>query len=53
MEIKWLKFYLSQRKQCVKVGHEAPNELEVEVGAPQGSVLGPVVLALGDLYRSG
>ena len=51
LSIKWMKSYLSGRSQCVYVDGELSNMIEVDVGVPQGSVLGGLlyVLLVGDL----
>ena len=47
----WIKNYLSGRSQCVYIDGELSDTLEVQVGVPQGSVLGGLlyVLLVGDL----
>lgn len=37
------KDYLSNRKQCVKINNMYSNELEMEYGIPQGSIIGPTL----------
>lgn len=38
---EWFQSYLSTRFQCVRVGHEMSEQLPVEFGVPQGSILDP------------
>ena len=38
--LKWLSSYLSGRTQCVVIGKERSEEVDVNFGFPQGSVLG-------------
>ena len=47
----WVSSYLSGRSQCVYVDGELSEVLDVNVGVPQGSVLGGLlyVLLVGDL----
>ena len=54
--LEWIKSYLSNRFQSVKVNDVESNLLELLFGVPQGSVLGPVLftiytLPLGDILR--
>ena len=42
----WLDSYLSDRSQKVFLDGELSDALEVEVGVPQGSILGPILYCL-------
>ena len=44
--LNWLKSYLSERKQCVKIHNHFSSELPLPFGVPQGSVLGPLLYTL-------
>ena len=46
--LSWIQSYLQDRTQFVKLGQHRPSETTLEVGVPQGSVLGPLV---GDVDR--
>lgn len=39
----FFKNYLSNRKQRVVINHDVSNALEVRMGVPQGSILGPLL----------
>ena len=41
--LRWFKSFLSKRTQRVKIDQVLSESLEVPCGAPQGSVLGPVL----------
>lgn len=44
--IQWMKSYLASRKQCVQIGSVNSSVLDVSVGVPQGSILGPLLFSL-------
>ena len=44
--IKWIECYLSGRKQAVWVDHLFSDWLDVEIGVPQGSILGPLLFII-------
>ena len=41
--MKLIKNYLSNRKQCVKIGNITSEWEDIYKGVPQGSILGPVL----------
>ena len=44
--LDWLRSYLSDREQFVKIGQHQSDAVPLEVGVPQGSVLGPLLFAV-------
>ena len=46
IELNWFKSYLSNRMQSVKIGCSLSNVMPVEIGIPQGSILGPLLFIL-------
>ena len=46
LALLWLKSYLSDRHQCVYIKGQRSHEVRLPFGVPQGSVFGPIPLAL-------
>jgi len=44
--LSWLQSYLSGRSQFVKLGNHQSPAVSLNVGVPQGSVLGPILFAV-------
>ena len=44
--LSWIKAFLTRRSQTVVLEDEGSSEIPVNSGAPQGSVLGPLLLLL-------
>jgi len=46
LSLKWFESHLKNRKQMVKIDNIIGQEVVVEYGVPQGSVLGPILFIL-------
>ena len=44
--LRWFKSYLSDRSQMVVLGDSRSQWVEIKLGVPQGSVLGPILYVL-------
>jgi retron-type reverse transcriptase len=44
--LKWFKSYLSQRNQAVSIGSEVSDFKNIDIGVPQGSILGPLLFII-------
>ena len=44
--IRWFKSYLSLRQQCTDLDGTLSDWLDVELGVPQGSILGPILFLI-------
>ena len=42
-ELNWFKSYLSNRMQSVKIGRSFSDLKSIDIGIPQGSILGPLL----------
>ncbi len=45
-ECEWFKDYLHERQQVVKLGGILSNPMNIDIGVPQGSQLGPLLFSL-------
>ena len=45
-ELKWFQSYLTDRKQFVQIKKSSSPLLEIKLGVPQGSILGPLLFLL-------
>lgn len=45
--LSWFSSYFSDRKQCVKINKTMSDQLPINTGVPQGSIMGPLSFLLG------
>ena len=46
IELEWFKLYLKNRKQFISIKYKSSPLLDILLGAPQGSILGPLLFLL-------
>lgn len=46
VQLNLFKDYLMNRKQCVQIENHTSEELDIEYGVPQGSILGPTLFLI-------
>jgi hypothetical protein len=46
LPLSWFESYLSAREQCVRIGNSNSSSKFLNIGVPQGSILGPILFLL-------
>ena len=46
LALQWLKSYLEDRHQTIRIGNTVSSQVPLSVGVPQGSVLGPLLFLI-------
>ena len=46
VELEWFRSYLTDRRQFVEINGTCSNLLDIMIGVPQGSILGPILFIL-------
>ena len=44
--LDWLRFYLGDREQFVKMGQHQSDTVQLDIRVPSGSILGPLLFAM-------
>jgi len=44
MSLHWFKSYLKNRKQIIKINDITGEEMRINCGVPQSSVIGPIMI---------